>query len=369
MVFGDRPMIENKQILFVISSLEAGGAERVISILANYFVRNRYTVTIVTYLSKNRDWYRLDSRIVRIEIGHFHNRSKIDFINNNILRMYKLRMIIRKCNPDVVISFLTEVNVLVLLATINLGIKTIVSERVDPTMHHELLSIFKWLRRAMYPWASTLVVQTQSIANYYSKWSGVKIKVIPNPAIVPIVTHGNNVNIHKPCIVALGRLSEQKGFDLLIKSFSKIAQKYPEWNVIIIGEGEKKKELLDLVHHLKLTNRVSLIGRVKNSYSILQKADIFVLSSRYEGFPNALLEAMASGLPVVSFNCPSGPAEIIIDNYNGMLVPPGDIQKLSRAIETLIHNKSLRQKLGRNARKITARFSEEKIVSQWERLF
>lgn len=358
----------HKKIVLVISSLSSGGAERVMVTLANNFASRGYNVSLITYRDESFDWYEVDNEVKRIVTGYFDHESIVSFAINYFKKTLQIRKLFINLNPDIIISFLTEVNVVTLLASLGLNKKIIISERVDPTMHHDIFSVWKRLRRLTYHRANKLVVQTESIARYYSQWSGVKTVVIPNPVSLTQLTGSVHQKIKKPFIVGMGRLSAQKGFDLLITSFAKVADRYPKWNLVIVGEGEKRGELEKLVNGLKLKGRVFLIGRVKDSVSILKQANIFVLSSRYEGFPNALLEAMASGLPAISFNCPSGPAEIIRHNRDGILVPSQDTQKLACAIGKLVENKTLRQNLGKNAREVTTRFSVDKIISKWEKL-
>lgn len=357
-----------KSVVLVIASLTSGGAERVISNLANYLARKGYQVAIVTYYPKKLDWYPLEVTIKRIVIGHCPSRTKPELIVNLFKRIIKLRKTIADINPNAIVSFLTEVNVVTILSTIGLRKKIIVSERVDPTMHQAILPFWKCLRRLTYPLANKLVVQTESIADYYRQWSGVNIAVIPNLAPSLVKSDVAELNFKKPFIVAIGRLVSQKGFDLLIKSFAPNAGKYPDWTLVIVGEGEGRQELLKLVRRFGLAKRIIMPGRVKNTQAVLRHSDLFVLSSRYEGFPNVLLEAMACGLPVVSFNCPSGPAEIIRPNYDGILTPPENIKRLSLAMDKLMGDKLLRQRLAKNARQVRTRFSEKKIMGRWEKL-
>lgn len=169
-------------------------------------------------------------------------------------------------------------------------------------------------------------------------------------------------------IVGLGRLAWQKGFDLLIEAFSQIAAAHPEWTLIIYGEGERRNALESLVRTKSLESRVFLPGAVQQVPAVLSEASVFVLSSRYEGFPNALCEAMACGLPVISFDCPSGPNEIIRHNIDGILVKAGDIEALAKALDTLIRDNNLRRSLAVRATEITKRFEVKKIMNMWEEL-
>ena len=166
----------------------------------------------------------------------------------------------------------------------------------------------------------------------------------------------------------MGRLVREKGFDLLLKAFSTVKKSYPEWSLTILGEGSLRSELECLSQSLDIVNSVHFLGRVKNPYEYLQQADIFVMSSRFEGFPNALCEAMACGLPVISTDCPSGPPEIIRDGVDGILVKNENVEALTEAMSHLISDEKQRQKLGNAAKAITQRFNLDNIMDVWNKL-
>ncbi len=357
------------RLTLVISSLEAGGAERVMSALANHWAGAGWVVTLITFDDGSvSPFYKLDQRVNHVPMA-VARPSKNMWVAaiNNLRRVLKLRKKIVKSAPDAVISFMDATNILTILATRGTGVTTVVSERTD-TRLHDIGVVWRMLRTIVYKFADMIVFP--SVASMSRFGSGVESKsvVIPNPVFGPNGQATPTVRINGPTVMAMGRLVDVKGFDLLLEAFAKIKDDYDNWSLTILGDGPRRGHLESMVSRLGLAGRVSMPGMVKNTADYLARADLFVLSSRYEGFPNALCEAMACGVAVISFDCMSGPREIISDGVDGVLAPAGDVEKLSSAMAKLMGDKNERERLALNARRIVERYGMDKVSAMWESL-
>jgi len=229
------------------------------------------------------------------------------------------------------------------------------------------------LRRWLYPRAAAVVVQTPSVAQWALMFlPPAKVRVVANPlSPLEVVNAAPAVTWLKPQkkhLLAVGQLYPVKGFDLLLKAFAYVAPRHPQWNLVILGEGSERHTLTQLAQDLGIETRVIFPGKVSPIAAYYPLFDGFVLSSRFEGFPNALLEAMSHGLPVVSFACDSGPADIITHGQDGLLVPPQDISAMGQALDTLMGDAALRQRLGEQAAQVNTRYALSVIMAQWEAL-
>jgi GalNAc-alpha-(1->4)-GalNAc-alpha-(1->3)-diNAcBac-PP-undecaprenol alpha-1,4-N-acetyl-D-galactosaminyltransferase len=364
------------RLSLVISSLQAGGAERVLSRMASYWAERGHDVEIVSYDRPDaRPFYPLhdDVRVRGLDVLR-DSRHAIEALWNTAVRVRRVRGAITNHRPDAVISFLDQVNVVTLLATRGLGVPVIVSERSDPA-HCPLTSPWTQLRPRVYRWAKRVVVQTPDARNFFTD-PRVRTAIVPNvvsPA--PVRDPGRDTgSAPEPdasrtrWITAVGRLGPEKGFDLLIAAFAKIAGAHPSWHLRIVGGGPLADALARQAAGLGLEGRVRFTGRVSDVFAQLAATDLFVMSSRFEGFPNALGEAMAAGLPVIAFNCPSGPRALIRDGIDGVLVPPEDVTALAEAMDRLIGDPAARASLGARAAEVVERFSEEAVMARWEEL-
>jgi len=355
------------KITLIINSLTYGGAERIMSIMANYWSAKGWKITLLTFDENEIPDFPLDSDINYIPLGIAEKSlNTIIGIWNNLKRIRILRHAIINSNPDVVISFMSRINITTLLAMRWLNIPVIVSERSNPEKSY-LGWNWQQLRKFTYLFADKIVFQTQRARDYFPEKLQNKSCVIPNMVVLPAIKKQSldKFSIERS-LIAMGRFVPEKGFDLLLKAFAKLKDNYPEWTLTILGDGKLRPELESLRNELGLSDRVYFPGMVNDTYTFLQQADIFIMSSRFEGFPNAICEAMACGLPVISTDCPSGPREIIRDGIDGILVPNEDVSALAAAIERLISNEQERNSLAAYAPEITERFSVKKIMGMWE---
>ena len=360
------------RLALVISSLTPGGAEKVMAMLANYWASQNNDVTLFTLSNEAGTVAEpLSDKILCRPLGLLRPaRTRWHGVASNLRRAHVLRRVLKHTNPDVVVSFIERTNVLVLLATIGLHFPVVVSERVDPK-EYRIPFYWRILRILLYRRAASLVVQSPNILSSLNAWLRPRARVIPNPVLRPAWQSGGvgrkwKQDSSRQQIVALGRLTRQKGFDLLIRAFADVAERFPDWDLVIWGEGEKRVELETLRDQLDLNDRVALPGWTTQPAEKLVGAELFVLASRFEGFPNALCEAMACGLPVIATDCPSGPSDIVRHEVDGLLVRNEDSDALARAMERLMADRRLRKELGRRAEEIVKRFSMEKVMEIWE---
>jgi glycosyltransferase involved in cell wall biosynthesis len=354
----------------VVSSLSAGGAERVISEMANWWAVHDREVAVLTLENVYADHYRLHPRVRRITIDWQLPRTRLHIPAQYIKHQIMLRGAVLGYTPDVMISFIDRTNIRMLFALAGTGIPIIISERTDPR-HHRIGLCWSLVRRLIYPFSDALVVQTDSVASWASRIvQGRKIRVIPNfvrPTPEP-ENIAEEAQRFESFVLTVGRLGKEKGYDLLIRAFAMAKAAQAGWRLVILGEGPERSNLERLAGNLGIGDAVLMPGIVQEPTEWMRQAAFFVLPSRYEGFPNALLEAMACGCAVIAADCPSGPAEIIRHNVDGLLVPSEDVGALADAMGRLIKDEDLRFRLGQQALAVRSLFSQAQIMAQWENL-
>jgi GalNAc-alpha-(1->4)-GalNAc-alpha-(1->3)-diNAcBac-PP-undecaprenol alpha-1,4-N-acetyl-D-galactosaminyltransferase len=358
------------KLTLISSSLEVGGAERVMSIIANYWAAKGWEITILTFDDGSKPpFYDLDDQI---DVRPLAIESQDDYaislssVKDNLGRIQILKQAIVASRPDVVISFVNTTNIMTLLACWGLKVKTIVSEHVNPASS-QVNKVTQLLQKFTYRRADLITVQTHAALSFFPP-DRYKTFVIPNPVALPTSDPiDSQLNTDDRHLLAIGKLIPQKGFDLAIEAFAQVCQDRPEWTLTILGEGEMRDELEDLCTELGLEDRVFMPGVVKNIDAHLRKADIFVLSSRFEGFPVTLCEAMACGVPVIAANCLSGPREIVHNGIDGMLVMPDNVEALAMGLNQLMSDPGKRQYFSHHAPKVLDRFGVEPVMIIWNR--
>lgn len=352
--------INKPAIAFVVAGLGAGGAERVIALLASAWVNDGRQVTVIAFDRPDDPVYHaFDDRIRLVRLGIAGGGAAAV-----ARRVARLRAELRRGDFGVVISFLTKVNVVSLLATVGMPVPVIVCERNNP-LRQAAHPAWRWLLHKLYPRAARIVIQTEASRSCLPPAVAKRARVIPNPLAAPPV---GAMTGHLRVLTAVGRLDEQKGFDLLLSAFAMIAPRHADWHLAIWGEGPRRAELTTMIRSLGLDSRVSLPGLSKLPGAWLATAGAFVLSSRYEGFPNALGEAMAAGLPVIAFDCPFGPGEMIQNGINGLLIADADVEALAAGLDRFLGDGALRARLSGAARSAVIAYDPRNVFAAWRNL-
>lgn len=348
---------DNMNIVFVIGGMTRGGAERVISILANEYVQKGWKVHIILLLT-NSIQYDLHENIEIIDLSR-KSRNRIWNLKQWVIG---IRKNLKEINPEVTVSFVARINILVILSSIGLRKKIIVSERNDPYSDGRTVLV-DILTTLLYPLASKVVFQTKRAKSYFSKKIQLKSIIISNPISVEKIVPKK---VSKK-IVSVGRLAIQKNHEMLIDAFQMVHKVYPEYVLYIYGEGDLRTKLENKILNLGLEKSIYLPGNIKSIHEHIIDADMFVLSSNYEGLSNALLESMCLGIPCISTNC-AGSEEYIRNGENGILIPIKNVEKLAEAIIKLIEDRELRDKISKNSKKVLLQCSQSKIINQWDNL-
>ncbi len=347
-----------KKIMLIVPSLAKGGTERVVSILGKG-LSEYYRVYVVIYHDPVE--YEIEGKLINLETptGSFLRKIK-----NTFYRVVKLKRLIRKISPEFIVSFMGNLQPILTFESV------IVSIRNNPDFFPLYI---KFLLKTIYKLPNvkkiitcSSVIEKKLNINYSLK----NTKTIYNPINLKYIYQ--KLLAPKPFkfdyILAIGRLNRQKGFDILIKSFAKSDLKSIV-KLVILGEGKERKYLKKLIAKLKFKNKVLLLGNVDNPFIYMKYAKFFVLSSRYEGFGNVLLETLACGTPVIATDCETGSSEIVENERNGLLVSVADEEALKVSMERLFFDRELYKRLKTNTQKSVERFDIENIVKDWLKLF
>jgi glycosyltransferase involved in cell wall biosynthesis len=311
------------RIAFLVSSLDGGGAERVAALLCNaWAARDHEVVLVPTFSGRGGCSYPLDPAV---EVAYLADLTTTAFERSPVGRLLALRNSLRAMRPDVIVSFLTNVNVAAILA--GSGVPVIVSERIYPPLM-PLSRFWQAMRRLTYPRAARVVMQTaqgfkwlqREIPNARGAIIGNPL-VMPLPHLPPVIDPAQVVPAEARLLLSVGRLDPQKNFALLIEAFAQVASEFPDWRLVILGEGDERAALEAIAASSAASERIVLPGRAGDVGMWYARADAFALTSRFEGFPNALLEALGHGVPSLTLDCPSGPADLMTSPSRGVLLP------------------------------------------------
>jgi len=358
-------MGKRKRIAFIVNSLSPGGAERVISTLANGLV-DYYDVSIIIFF-KGESFYFLDDKI---DFDYCFEEmitpsGLLESLKFNYKLYRKLKRILKEKDIKVAIGFMPIANVLTVAVSKRIGIPCIISERNNPE-NYNLSFFWKYTRKYLYKYTNILTVQTNLIKGSCAKIvPKEKIVILPNPIAVELTNKRNNKEKKENIVLSVGRLNKQKNQTMLVEAFAEANNK--NWKLYIVGEGEERPVVEKLITKLGLNNKISLLGLQSNVHEYYNKSKIFAFSSDYEGFPNALIEAMHFGLPSISTNCPSGPSELIQHNENGFLTPVGDKEEFSKYLNELMHSENLREKFSERAKEVTNQFMATNVIDSWKK--
>ena len=375
-----------KSIAFYIGGLCIGGAERVICNLAEYFYGEGYRVTMVTKVRDEKE-YELNPGIKRIIADITPEEETASRIRNLFARIAKLKRIWKEVKPDVIVSFIRKNNLMAIASATPLGIPVVVSVRSAP--ERELKGFgFKTISFLLFRQAAGVVLQTREAYDFFPGYIRAKAVVLPNsinPDFLKAseeLTLATTINQEKKMtvddripssvkekrIITVGRIDDNKNQRLLVEAYVKITDHYPDWSLELIGDGSGRQALEEYVGTLPCKDRISFTGAVDDVAKRMSEASIFVLPSKIEGMPNALIEAMVMGMACISTDCPcGGPRDLIAaDESNGILVPVDNVDAMAMALKRLITNDPLRLSMGDNARKIIATLHSDMVNKQWK---
>ena len=355
-----------RKIVFHLNCLEQGGAERVVSNLANRFASEGYQVIIAT------EWYgenefQIDSEVRRVHVGLREGDEKKNHIIRFLLRIKYLRQLIKEEKPDILIPFAKKALYRGLTAAYFIKIPVLISIRTDPAGHYEDRSD-KLQIPILFPRADGCVFQTEGAKEFFAPRLQDNSRIILNPI------NDKYIGVPEPgerskTVVQSGRLVDFKNQPMLIRAFVKVHEKHPDYDLKIYGGDsyDGTKEILDdLIRQNRAQDYIHLMGASDSLEKDLADAALFAFTSDWEGLPNALMEAMALGLPIVATDCPcGGPRTIMTHEIDGLLIPIKDEQALVDGINRLIENPELANRLGRQARKIAEKANGQAVFEQW----
>ena len=356
-----------RSILLLNESLAGGGAERQLTHLANQLAEEGDRIAVATWASPEiADRYRLSEAIDRIHLRKREPRGgRLARALGTAIDWLRLVALIRRLKPDAIVSFSDASNILAAGAAGATGRPAVLSIRSNPDAVFQMNPHWRRLALAAYR-RSVVVAQTEAVADWCRRHGARAVRVVPN-MLRGAMPEGRSMPQRLPLVASVGSLFGYKGHDVLLRAFAEVKRSHPQWRLTILGEGPERNALERLADELGVREQVSLPGYAEDVNAILAEAGIFVLSSRFEGFPNALVEAMAMGTAPISTDCDFGPRDIIADGEDGLLVPVDDVEALAAALDRLMDDAGLRERLARQAPLVRARYSAEQVTARWRK--
>ena len=355
------------KLAFYIGSLNKGGAERVFVNLAEYFQNKGYQIVMVTQYQKENE-YVLAEGIRRVISDIPPEETTGSRAVNFYRRMSRLHRIWKKERPDLVLSCVGKNNFMAVVTTMFTKTKPVVSV-VGEAKEEYPNRLMKALANLLFPFASGVILQTERSKSFFSSRVSRTSVILPN-SLNPLFIRERFRGEREKRIVSVGRLDANKNHEMMIRAFAGLAGRYPEYTLTIYGEGELREHLQKLIASLGLEEKVFLPGVVPDVAERIEKAALFLLVSYSEGVSNALIEALALGLPVIATDVPSGGTqELIRHGENGLIIPPGDEEALKAAMERLLSDGEYAERLGEQAHKIQERLAPERVNRQWQEYF
>lgn len=362
---GEDPQ-NKKNIIFLINDMQGGGSQRVASLLCNAWAGQGHTVTMMTYEPRDAAlFYPIDDvvSVKALDLEPEKSGNWNAFVTN-FKRVLAVSKVLKDDKPDVLICFGCEATVIGVLSAMGLDdIKVIGCERTDPSLYPT--GIWHKLRNFTYPRADRLIVQTHTAAAYCSRLNN-SVYIIPNPIVKPDPTgEADIIGPERPFIASMGRMTDDKGHDILIEAFALVAEKNKDIDLLLIGDGVNRPEYEVMAKKMGIDSRVHFAGRSLNPFPVLAQAKVFILPSRVEGFPNSLAEAMALGLPCIATLEAVGGKAIIDQGRNGILIEGENPKAMAHTITEMLDNREYAEKLGAEAAKIGDILSLDNNLDFW----
>ena len=357
----------SSELALVISDLGSGGAQKVLVQLAKSWQAGGRRLTVITLAGPEYDFFSLPAGVRRIVIGGVANsRNVLTALYANWRRVLRLRRALREAGAPIVIGFVAQTAVLTVLASMRLPVRVVAAERNDPRQQN-LGLIWNALRRFAYIQADLVTANSRGVADALADFVALKrVAFLPNP--LPSPPHCEPAQLTAPTILSIGRLNHQKAHDVLLAAFTRFSAKQPKWRLAIMGEGPEDAKLRELAARLGIAGKVDWLGRQDNPYPFLRASRIFVLASRHEGMPNALLEAMSCALPCIVSGSSPGPLELVQDRVSGLVVPVDDLEALTDAMQRLAADECLAKALGEKAQERAKGYAPDAVLKLWDQV-